>query len=356
MMMLRILILTFGFSLFGIASTMAQKPLIDFPSGNRALLDGRPDLFYMHVNRTFEGKTTTPWEGGTYGFVRGPVRQGGSVVYLRHHEGIDIAPLHRDPAGNPLDPILAAADGTVAYVNNQAGTSNYGKYIVIEHTLEGSPYYSLYAHLGSITTSVGARVRQGDKIGVMGYTGDGLDRARAHVHFEFAFMISPYFAEWFPANAPRDPNPHGNFNGRNLIGVNPTKLLLAARKNPAAFRIGEYLKSERETFRIIVPHTPHFTLARSHPWLLESGTPTTTPASWVIAFSENGTPVRIIASDRPVSAPAVASVSVPSGMPLSQATRGLVTGSMAKPVLSSSGTQLARLLIERPTPSGSTAE
>jgi hypothetical protein len=337
---------------FSMSPVQAQpRPLIDFPTANRAVLAGQPEQFYMHVNRDFEGEKTTPWEGGMYGFVRGPVRQGSGVVYLRHHEGIDISPLHRDPAGSPLDPILAAADGTVVHASEGAGDSNYGKYVVIEHVIEGSPYYSLYAHLGRITTQVGARVRQGEKIGVMGYTGVGLDRARAHLHFEFAFMISPHFAEWFPADAPRDPNPHGNFNGRNLIGVNPMALLAAARKNPAAFRLGNYLQSEPEAFRVIIPHTPAFTLVKRYPWLVEPGTPAS-PAAWVIGFSENGTPVRAAASDRPVAAPAVVSVSAPNGVPLARATRGLVGGSVAHPILTNAGTQMVRLLTEHPIAAG----
>ncbi len=339
---------TLAAAVFPMALAQAQpQPIIDFPTANRAVLAGQPEQFYMHVTRNFEGETTTPWEGGMYGFVRGPVRQGGGVVYLRHHEGIDIAPLHRDPAGSPLDPILAAADGTVVYSSERAGDSNYGKYVVIEHVIEASPYYSIYAHLGSITTRVGARVRQGEKIGVMGYTGVGLDRARAHLHFEFALMISPHFAEWFPANAPRDPNPHGNFNGRNLVGVNPMALLAAARKNPTAFRLGNYLQSEPEAFRVVVPHTPAFTLVKRYSWLVEPGTPAS-PAAWIIGFSENGTPVRAAASDRPVASPAVVSVTAPNGIPLARATRGLVGGSVARPTLTSAGTQLVRLLTERP--------
>lgn len=325
----------------------AQRPLVDFPTANRALLEGRPERFYMHVNRTFEGRTTTPWEGGAYGFVRGPQRSGGSVVYLRHHEGVDIAPLHRDPAGNPLDPILAAADGRVVYVNDRASGSNYGRYVVIEHIIDGSPYYSLYAHMATISAREGQRVAQGDRIGVMGYTGVGLDRARAHLHFEFCVMISPYFEEWFPRTAASDPNPHGNFNGRNLLGVDPVPLLLAARKNPGAFRLGDHLRSESEAFRLVVPQTRYFDLVRRYPWLVPPGVARSAPA-WGISFSENGTPVRATPMDRVVTEPYVDSVTVPAGLTVSRATRNLVAGTPARPVLTNAGRQLATLLTQRP--------
>ena len=51
-----------------------QAALFDWPTENRALLEGRPQDFYMYVNRNFEGEETTPWEGGSFGFVRGPHR------------------------------------------------------------------------------------------------------------------------------------------------------------------------------------------------------------------------------------------------------------------------------------------
>lgn len=290
-----------------------------------------------------------------YGFVRGPVRQAGQLVYLRHHEGIDILPLNRDPAGNPIDPILAAAGGTVVFINERAGGSNYGKYIVIQHIIEGSPYYSLYAHLANTSVGVGQQVRQGERIGTMGYTGVGLDRARAHLHFEFAVMVSPFFEEWFPVSAPRDANAHGNYNGRNLLGVDPAKLLLASRENPGAFRLGAYLREEPETFRVVIPHTQYFNLVQRYPWLAPAGAPAS-PAAWVLSFSENGTPVRATPMDRPVAAPYVASVSVPAGMTVARATRGLVGGSPSRPVLTNSGNQLVRLLTERPPQTGAPRE
>jgi murein DD-endopeptidase MepM/ murein hydrolase activator NlpD len=346
-MMRRALSLVFAGSIWCSAAVAQTKPLIDFPTPNHALLAGQPEKFFMYVTRNFEGKKSTPWEGGTYGFVRGPVRQGAGIVYLHHHEGIDIAPVNRDPAGKPIDPIFAAADGTVVYVNEKPSTSNYGKYVVIEHLIEGSRYYSLYAHLGSISAAVGSQVRQGDKIGVMGYTGVGLDRERAHLHFEFALMVSPYFAEWFPADAPRDPNPHGNFNGRNLIGVDPTSLILAARKSPGAFRLGAHLRSAPATFRIVVPNTTAFNLVQRYPWLSDTNTQSAAGA-WIIAFSDNGIPMHAVPAERSVASASALDVSALDSMPIARATRGLLGGSAARPTLTSAGVQLARLLTERP--------
>ena len=61
-----------GLCLF-VTGVLRAQPLIDFPTDNRALLQGRPRDFYMYVNRDFEGARSQPWQGGQFGFVRGPV-------------------------------------------------------------------------------------------------------------------------------------------------------------------------------------------------------------------------------------------------------------------------------------------
>ena len=171
----------------------ASAALFDFPTPNRALLEGQPDKFYMYVERNFEGQKSYPWEGGQFGFVRGPVRTPGGLIYRTLHEGVDIQPLRRDPSGNPLDDVFAAAAGRVVHVSKEAGASNYGRYVVVEHTIEGCLIYTLYAHLASIAVEPGQEVRQGETLGRLGFTGAGIDRPRAHLHFEIAVMLSTNF-------------------------------------------------------------------------------------------------------------------------------------------------------------------
>ena len=48
--------------------------VVRFPTENTALLDNRPQDFYMYVDRNFEGKKSQPWEAGAYGFTRTLVR------------------------------------------------------------------------------------------------------------------------------------------------------------------------------------------------------------------------------------------------------------------------------------------
>src|SRR5213592_3245455 len=172
------------FSSIAIRAQPAQEHALDLvlPTDNDALFSGDGAAFYQYVERDYKGAKSTPWEGGRYGFVRDPVDTAGGTVYTRFHEGIDIRPLHRDTNGDPLDDVRAIADGKVVHTNLVPGYSNYGRYVVIEHRWDGSNYYSLYGHLSSIAVQSGEMVKRGQRIGVMGYTGVGLNQARAHVH------------------------------------------------------------------------------------------------------------------------------------------------------------------------------
>ena len=124
---------------------VAFSPVL--PTDNDALFHGQLEDFYMFTDRDFEGRKSFPWEGGRYGFTRGPERIGGRVVLTRFHEGIDISPVRRDDAGEPLDDVRAIEAGRVVHVSNDPRDSNYGSYVVVAHSVEGAPVYSVYAHL-----------------------------------------------------------------------------------------------------------------------------------------------------------------------------------------------------------------
>lgn len=165
-----------------------RYPLI-FPTNNEKIFED-PPAFYMHTNRWEEGVNLKPWQGGKYGFVRNKLRTQIGDVFTRLHEGIDIRPVERDEKGNPLDEVKAISDGVVVYVNSDSWKSNYGKYIVIRHDWEEGRFFTLYAHLATTEVSTKMEVGAGTSLGLMGYTGDGLDRERAHLHLELAFMLN----------------------------------------------------------------------------------------------------------------------------------------------------------------------
>src|SRR5256886_3612821 len=203
-------------------SMMAQteRSVLDLvlPTDNDALFSGGGRAFYQYIERDFKGVESTPWEGGQYGFVRDPVETSAGIVCTRFHEGIDIRPLLRDARGEPLDEVRAIADGKVVHTNLVPGYSNYGKYIVIEHRWDDSNYYSLYVHLSSIAVHPGDAVKRGQAIAVMGYTGAGLDRARAHLHLELNVMVNHNFEAWYASQFKKEPNRNGIYNGINLDG------------------------------------------------------------------------------------------------------------------------------------------
>lgn len=322
-------------------NAQAPKPWLDFPTDNRALITGAPDDFYMYVNRDFGGKRSKPWQGGQYGYVRGPRLQGTEVIYTSMHEGLDIKPLRRDAKGEPLDLVKAAADGTVVYVNSHPGASNYGRYVVVEHLIGGCPYYSLYAHLASTQVTAGQSVAQGTTLGVMGHSGVGLDRERSHLHFEFCMMLTREFDAWSRAFEPRDPNRHGNFNGRNLSGIDPSKLLRAARTTPAS-ELPALISSETPCFKIRVPDSPTFDLLRLYPWLAR-GFAGPRPPAWTITFSRHLVPLKIEPYSVPIQEAQLAGIQR-SKISYSHLTRGVVTGPAENPRLSDSGRQFAQRL------------
>ena len=115
----------------------------------------------------------------------------------------------------------------------------------------------------SISVEPGQSVRQGQPLGIMGFTGAGIDRERAHTHFEVCMMLSKNFEQWHAVNFPRDPNRHGIYNGLNLAGVDPAGLLLAAHKDPA-LKIADHIASAEPAFKITVKNSVNFFL---HPRL-----------------------------------------------------------------------------------------
>src|SRR5690606_4562816 len=188
------LVLAAVVALVGTSTPAEGDPLrLILPTRNDALLGGAGPSFYQYTHRTFEGRRSKPWQGGQYGFVRNPLRTAEGIIYTKFHEGVDIRPVYRDHRGEPADTVVSIDDGYVVYVNNYERQSSYGKYVVVEHWWGGSPFYSLYAHLNSVTVRRGQRIRQGEPIGKLGYTGRGIDRERAHLHFEINMLLNRNF-------------------------------------------------------------------------------------------------------------------------------------------------------------------
>jgi murein DD-endopeptidase MepM/ murein hydrolase activator NlpD len=132
----------------------------------------------------------------------------------RFHRGCDIAPVNPRPAGwttkvwftdcardleypsdEPVftvdEPVFAVAAGEVTEVNGEESASEFGLYVVLRHRGPGEwPWFeTLYAHLGAVVVSAGARVSAGQEIGRMGQTSSIADARNwlavaPHLHFE----------------------------------------------------------------------------------------------------------------------------------------------------------------------------
>ncbi|MPW24934.1 peptidoglycan DD-metalloendopeptidase family protein [Alkalibaculum sp. M08DMB] len=95
-----------------------------------------------------------------------------------------------DIANEEDTPIFAAMDGEVIFSGPKDG---YGNCIIISHD---DNYSTLYAHLNSCLIEKFKRVKRGDKIGLMGSTGNSTG---PHLHFEIRFNDKrEVILEYFP--------------------------------------------------------------------------------------------------------------------------------------------------------------
>jgi murein DD-endopeptidase MepM/ murein hydrolase activator NlpD len=341
--LLRVTFFTFAFALVCSTATGENQAVdLGLPTDNDSLFSGGGAAFYQYIERNYNGVKSTPWEGGQYGFVRDPTDTAGGVVYTRFHEGIDIRPLHRDGHGEPLDEVRAIADGKVVHTNLVPGYSNYGKYIVIEHHWDSSNYYSLYGHLSSIAVQSGDTVKRGQRIAVIGYTGTGLNRERAHLHLELNLMLSHQFEAWYNTFFRNDPNHNGIYNGMNLIGLDIARLYLALHKNPS-LTIPQFLSREEIFYKVTVPKSRHFDLPKLYPWMLTAEN-RSEKSSWEVSFAQSGVPLRIESSNKNVTQPEV-SYAKKSSVDYSHTTRDVISGHGANAHLTDYGRQLMRLLV-----------
>ena len=268
----------------GLLKLSAQTPF-QFPTANHALYEvGNESKFFAPT------APDKPWTSGSFGCVRSDGWQ--------MHEGLDILHLHTDRSGEPTDPVMATADGTVMYVNTKAGLSNYGQYIVICHVIEGIEIYSLYAHLSAANVMAGQAVRAGQVIATMGRTSNTSERIgkeRAHVHFELNVFVNDNFSAWFKKNLPGEHNDHGIWNGQNLDGLDPREVLLDEHNPVKKFSLLNFLRSQTELCRVLVRATNFSYLKRYAPLILKN--PKTDKegiAGYEIALNYNAVPFALM--------------------------------------------------------------
>ena len=270
--------------LLPLTSAVAQPFLL--PTANRAILETGGE------ERYFVGTVGKPWMSGTFGCVR--------TDGWQLHEGLDIRCLAHDKRGEPTDPILATADGTVAYINKRPSLSNYGNYLILRHLIEGVEVYSLYAHLREIRAGLkhGDAVKAGETIAVMGRTSNtrqGISKDRAHLHFELDLVVNERFPDWYRKTFPGQRNDHGGWNGQNLIGLDPWKVFREQQRLGARFSLVEFIRSQPELCRVIVRDS-NFPWARRYPMFVKANPVAQREgiAGYELALNFNGVPTELI--------------------------------------------------------------
>ncbi len=255
------------------------------PTANRAVLAaGAGEQF-------FQGTAGKPWTSGQFGCVRTDGRQ--------FHEGADIRCLQHDKRGEPTDPVLASAAGSVAYVNAKSALSNYGNYVVLRHAVEGLEIYTLYAHLSAIDPAIriGRPVEAGQRVGTMGRTANtrqAITKDRAHLHFEINLVVNERYSAWHRDKLKGMRNDHGNFNGRNLLGIDPAAIFREQQRLGAKFSLVRHLQTLPEMCRVQVRDTKfpwlkrYAALTRRNPVAEREGV-----AGYELSLTFNGLPVRV---------------------------------------------------------------
>ncbi len=264
----------------------ARAEMFILPTPNRALLESGPSEKFL------VGTTGKPWQSGGFGCVRS---EG-----LKMHEGLDIRCLKRDKRGEPIDPIFASASGTVAYINTKPGLSNYGRYVVLKHSIEGLEICTLYAHLSAVAggLAVGQPVQQGQVIATMGRsanTREGISKERAHCHFEFDLILSDRYPQWHAKFLEGQRNGHGAWNGNNLAAIDPQELFLTQAKEGAGFSLLKYFRERKEVCRVLV-RDAKFSFLHHYPALVKRNALADKEgaAAYEISLDFNGAPIELI--------------------------------------------------------------
>lgn len=258
---------------------VAEASSLVWPTPNKAFLMGQP--IEAFVQPTSSGRV----ESGLFGCVR----NGGA----KFHEGLDLFPIERSRRGEALDEVYSILPGTVVYISRTSGYSSYGRYLVVKHDRESPAFHSLYAHMATIDSAlqVGSRVDAGTVLGIMGRSASGysIPRSRSHLHLELGFRLTNDFQTWFDRQKYGSQNRHGNWNGMNLVSVDPLDFYRKVRDGEVA-SLGDYLKRLPVAARIRVHTSKVPSFVRDYPALVTRPCANRRLVAWDIAFTQYGVP------------------------------------------------------------------
>ncbi len=137
----------------------AAKNALERAEASKKNTEARLDKIMQEIANqskgTFSGTFIWPLPVTTPGYI--------SQYYHSGHSGLDVAV--GGWVNNGKIPALSISSGEVVRTGHYA---DWGKLVVVDH---GGGYLSYYAHLDSISVSVGQKVSQGQQVGKIGSTG-----------------------------------------------------------------------------------------------------------------------------------------------------------------------------------------
>lgn len=130
-----------------------------------------------------------------------------------YHTGIDLV-------GDTNTTVYNVCDGIVKTVSY---SSSYGNYVKVTDSSTGKVF--LFAHLSSVSVSVGNSVSRTSVIGIMGSTGNATG---PHLHLELRTPADVYGSQENPATYMGIPNVVGTYNSANYQISTPPNMMYAA--------------------------------------------------------------------------------------------------------------------------------
>lgn len=260
-----------------------------WPTPNPAFAKGEP--IEAFVQPTVSGNPSS----GLYGMVR---NKG-----TKFHEGLDLFGIQFDAKKEVLDAIFAVLPGKVVHINKDSSKSRYGRYVVLLHKDVGLNFYSLYAHLDTIDDKVRLNhfVSEGARLGGMGNTAGGysIPKKRAHLHFEIGIQLTDDFQSWFKSQSYKTKNWHKNWNGMNLLGVDPLDFYQSIRRSESV-DFKSYLESLPRVLAVQVRSNGMPFFIQNNPSFLDTnGLSKSQIAGWEITFARFGIPIHWKALSEP---------------------------------------------------------
>jgi hypothetical protein len=134
-------------------------------------------------------------------------------------------------------------------------------------------------------------VNAGQTIALMGRSSSGqaIPRERGHLHFEIGLRVSDTFDLWYGSKRFGSRNEHGNYNGMNLMGLDPLDFLRQWRLRQVD-DFQQYLDRQVSVvrLRVVTSRVPDF--IQRYPTLLRRPMPAGLVAGWEVECNWTGLP------------------------------------------------------------------